>query len=177
MQDTQGPVYQVFERPALGRPMQAGGSVHAVGPEMALENAWDVYGRRPTSVALWVVPRNAICAKTREELAALQPGDEVSGREEEYCVFAKSASRLIYEEEGRVLAASAQEALTRGVEQTGSEASAWWVFPASAITSSESFPGGPPFGPQRNKWFRDQRSFPVTALLRELSQAARKRQP
>jgi phenylacetate-CoA oxygenase PaaH subunit len=69
MTDTQWPVYQVFERPAIGRPMRAAGSVHAADAEMALQNAWAVYGRRPTAVALWVVPRSLVLMRSREELS------------------------------------------------------------------------------------------------------------
>ena len=47
----QWPVYQVFERPAPNKPLRAGGSVHAVDAETALENAWAVYGRPPTRVS------------------------------------------------------------------------------------------------------------------------------
>ncbi len=60
MTDSQWPVWQVFERPAHGHPVRAAGSVHAVDAETALQNAWAVYGRRPTAVALWVVPRSLV---------------------------------------------------------------------------------------------------------------------
>lgn len=176
--DTQGPVYQVFERPAAGRPMQAGGSVHAAGPEMALEYAWDVYGRRPTSVELWVVPRSALSMKTKEELQTSPPrfDDGLDNRagQDAYCIFRKTGSRVVYEEVATVLAASPEQAMAQALEQfAGADSQAWWVFPSSAITSSELPSGGFPFGPQRNKWFRDQRSFPVTTMLRELSERAR----
>jgi ring-1,2-phenylacetyl-CoA epoxidase subunit PaaB len=38
------------------------GSLHAVDPEMALENARDVFTRRGEVVSIWVVPSVAIVA-------------------------------------------------------------------------------------------------------------------
>jgi ring-1,2-phenylacetyl-CoA epoxidase subunit PaaB len=185
--DHQWPVYQVFERPSRSSPMQAAGSVHAADPEMALQSARDVYGRRPTSVGLWVVPRTAVFSKTTEELQDFSPApDDPFIREQTYCVFRKTASRVVYEETKPVRAATPEQALIRAVmqesneQQTGErsdaeEIHAWWVFPSLEIISSESTSGELSFKPQPNKWFRDQKSFPVLAMLRQL-RAARKRE-
>ena len=182
MTDTQWPVYQVFERPAIGRPMRAAGSVHAVDAEMALQNAWAVYGRRPTAVALWVVPRSLVRMTTREELSGAGLGtlSHSDGRgqgegpsEQTYCVFRRSAAKIIYEEANAIVAATAEQALAQAVAQfNGEDWQACWVFPAAAITSSESTRGECSFGPQQYKWFRDHKSFPVGALLRDAREHA-----
>jgi ring-1,2-phenylacetyl-CoA epoxidase subunit PaaB len=164
----QWPVYLVFERPALGRPMRAGGSVHAVDAETALQNAWAVYGRRPTAVGLWVVPRHLVLMKTREELERFAPPLAAPiNREQDYCAFRRSGSKLVYEEAAPVRAASLEQAMARAYEQFG-DCPACWVFPSSAITSSESTADECSFSPQRQKWFRDHKSFPVNAMLRDV---------
>jgi len=176
MTDTQWPVYQVFERPAIGRPMRAAGSVHAVDAEMALQNAWAVYGRRPTAVALWVVPRDLVLMKTREEFSSFaRTVDEVaaSNSPQTYCVFRRSGSKIAYEEAPPVIADSAEQAFAQAVAQfNGEDWQACWVFPAAAITSSESTRGECSFAPQQYKWFRDHKSFPVGALLRDAREHA-----
>ena len=181
MTDTQWPVYQVFERPAIGRPMRAAGSVHAVDAEMALQNAWAVYGRRPTAVALWVVPRSLVRMTTREELSGAGFGtlSHSDGRgqgegpsEQTYCVFRRSAAKITYEEANAILAATAEQALDRAVAQfNGEDWQASWVFPAAAVTSSESTREECSFA-QQYKWFRDHKSFPVGALLRDAREHA-----
>lgn len=174
MTSTQWPVYQVFERPAPDRPMRAAGSVHAVDAETALQNAWAVYGRRPTAVGLWVVPRPLVLMKTREELVGFSPGlEEPAESQQAYRVFRKFASKIIYEEATAVLAATADRAMARALEQfNGEDWQACWVFPAAAITSSESTAPECSFAPQHYKWFRDHKSFPVGALLRDAREHA-----
>jgi ring-1,2-phenylacetyl-CoA epoxidase subunit PaaB len=181
MTDTQWPVYQVFERPAVGRPMRAAGSVHAADAEMALQNAWAVYGRRPTAVALWVVPRSFVLMRSREELSGggfgtLSPSDGRGQGEgssaQTYCVFRRSGSKIAYEESPPVVAASAEQAFAQAVAQfNGEDWLACWVFPVAAVTSSESTREECSFA-QQYKWFRDHKSFPVGALLRDAREHA-----
>jgi ring-1,2-phenylacetyl-CoA epoxidase subunit PaaB len=170
MTASEWPVYQVFERPAPERPLRAAGSVHAVDAEMALQNAWAVYGRRPTAVGLWVVPRDLVLMKSKEELAGFSPplGNGTKS-EQTYCVFRRSGAKIAYEQVTSVLAATAEQAMARAIEQLGDEdCQACWVFPAAAITSSESAVGECSFAPQKHKWFRDHKSFPVGAMLRDV---------
>ena len=164
------PVYQVFERPAPERPLRAAGSVHAVDSEMALQNAWAVYGRRPTAVGLWVVPRDRVLMKSKEELVAFSPSlENETDCEQTYCVFRRSGARVVYEQATSVLAASAEQAMARALEQLASEdCQACWVFPAAAVISSERMGEECSFAPQQHKWFRDHKSFPVGALLRDV---------
>jgi ring-1,2-phenylacetyl-CoA epoxidase subunit PaaB len=169
MTSSEWPVYQVFERPAPQRPLRAAGSVHAVDAEMALQNAWAVYGRRPTAVGLWVVPRELVLMKSKEELAGCSPRvGNGSACDQTYCVFRRFAEKIVYEQAASVLAANAEQAMARALEQLGDEdCQACWVFPLAAVTSSESSSRDCSFAPQQHKWFRDHKSFPVGALLRD----------
>jgi ring-1,2-phenylacetyl-CoA epoxidase subunit PaaB len=164
----QWPVYQVFERPAPNKPLRAGGSVHAVDAETALENAWAVYGRRPTGVSLCVVPRAEILSKTREEFANITMTPQTAASDDKtYSVFRRSGAKLIYEEAKPVVAGSAEQAMALAIA-AASDCFAIWVFPSSATTSSADVPADCPCTPQSHKWFRDHKSFPVLAMLREI---------
>jgi ring-1,2-phenylacetyl-CoA epoxidase subunit PaaB len=192
MTDSQGPVWQVFERPAHGHPVRAAGSVHAVDAETALQNAWAVYGRRPTAVALWVVPRSLVLSKSTQDPAADETASPSDGRgqgkgsavlsepkhngsTQTYCVFRRSGTKINYEEEASIVAASAEHALARALAQlNGEDCHAVWVFPAAAIVSSDSPTPECSFSPQPHKWFRDHKSFPTGALLREIEKEASK---
>ena len=54
------PVFEVFRQEKKGQPFAHAGSVEA--PDAAFADAWarEQYGRRGESVALWLVPREAI---------------------------------------------------------------------------------------------------------------------
>jgi ring-1,2-phenylacetyl-CoA epoxidase subunit PaaB len=197
MTDSQGPVWQVFERPAHRHPVRAAGSVHAVDAETALQNAWAVYGRRPTAVALWVVPRCLVLTRSRQAPAPNRTVSHSDGRRapasqneqcgqregsaslsdngsaQTYCVFRRSGAKINYEEEASIVATSAEQAMARALaELNGEDCHAVWVFPAAAIVSSETPAGECSFSPQPHKWFRDHKSFPTGALLREIEKAA-----
>ena len=62
MPDTQWDVYEVFHQKARGQHHVHVGSVHAVGPEMALLLAKEQYARRMACVNLWVVKASDIHA-------------------------------------------------------------------------------------------------------------------
>jgi ring-1,2-phenylacetyl-CoA epoxidase subunit PaaB len=68
MTDTQWRRFEVFVQEKVGEPYQNVGAVHAPDAEMALQNARDVFVRRPECVSLWVVPAEMIFAKTAQEL-------------------------------------------------------------------------------------------------------------
>ncbi|MBV6523092.1 MAG: 1,2-phenylacetyl-CoA epoxidase, subunit B [Gemmatimonadaceae bacterium] len=61
MTDSQWPLWEVFVQEEQGAPHFHAGSVHAVDPEQALQNARDVYGRRG-ALSMWVVPSVNITA-------------------------------------------------------------------------------------------------------------------
>jgi ring-1,2-phenylacetyl-CoA epoxidase subunit PaaB len=53
-------IYEVFRQERKGQPFVHGGSFHAPNREFADAYAREFYARRGESVALWVVPREAI---------------------------------------------------------------------------------------------------------------------
>jgi hypothetical protein len=125
--------------------------------------------------------------KSREEFATLatlphsdarKQGEGSSSRrevlpEQTFCVFRRSGPKINYEEATPVVAGSAEQALVRAIDhQGGKHWQACWVFPANAITSSESTRGECSFAPQEHKWFRDHKSFPVGALLKDAREEA-----
>jgi ring-1,2-phenylacetyl-CoA epoxidase subunit PaaB len=63
----QGPLWEVFTQAKDGAPHEHAGSVHAPDPELALQNARDVYARRGEAISLWVVPSAAIVASSPSE--------------------------------------------------------------------------------------------------------------
>lgn len=70
MADNQWPLWEVFVAPGQGAPHEHVGSLHAVDPEQALQNARDVYARRSEGVSIWVVPSAAITASTPEDVGS-----------------------------------------------------------------------------------------------------------
>jgi phenylacetate-CoA oxygenase PaaH subunit len=53
-------VWEVFRRERKGQPLEHAGSVEAPDADFAEAWAREQYGRRGESVALWLVPRDAI---------------------------------------------------------------------------------------------------------------------
>ena len=53
-------IYEVFRRERKGQPFEHAGSVEAPDADFAEAWAREQYGRRGESVALWLVPREAI---------------------------------------------------------------------------------------------------------------------
>ncbi len=68
--DTQGPVWEVFVQKKSGQPFVHCGSLHAYDKEMALQNARDLYTRRGEGTALWVVPSAAIVSSSPEDIGS-----------------------------------------------------------------------------------------------------------
>ncbi|NNF01812.1 MAG: 1,2-phenylacetyl-CoA epoxidase subunit B [Bacteroidia bacterium] len=71
------PVWEVFIQPKTGRPHEHCGSVRAPDPEIALQNARDVYTRRGEGTSIWVVKSDNILA-TKETDAGpfFEPADD-----------------------------------------------------------------------------------------------------
>jgi ring-1,2-phenylacetyl-CoA epoxidase subunit PaaB len=60
-------LWEVFVQEKQGEAHVHAGSVHASDPEMALQNARDVYARRGQVNNIWVVPSVYITATTPED--------------------------------------------------------------------------------------------------------------
>ena len=96
--DTQWMRFEVFLQERPDQPHRSVGSVHAPDAEIALQNARDVFVRRPRAHSLWVAPARAILARTQQELEA-DDADQVmdvtheGGVAERYQVFQKQSQR------------------------------------------------------------------------------------
>ncbi len=173
--DTQWPRFEVFEQERPGRPHVNAGAVHAPDAEMALQNARDVFVRRPDCYSLWVAPASAIYSRTAEELAAeaaasALPGGAVA-EAETYQVFRKVTQRqgeTFVTHAGAVQARSPAEALARAREQFAEMAAfVWWVIPDRAINRSDAADASTLFGPARDKTFRMPNFYRVQTLMRQ----------
>ncbi len=65
------PLFEVFIRSKNGLEHRHMGSLHASDPEMAMENARDVYTRRQEGVSIWVVASTDITASNPKEYGEL----------------------------------------------------------------------------------------------------------
>ncbi len=61
------PLWEIFIRSKQGLDHKHVGSLHAVDPAMAIENARDVYTRRQEGVSIWVVESKYIAASNPDE--------------------------------------------------------------------------------------------------------------
>lgn len=175
--DTQWPRFEVFLQARVDQPHKNVGSVHAPDVEMALQNARDVFVRRPACVSLWVAPAGAILARTREELALAEVvGDTPAGAEEScYYVFQKLGQRqsMVYvTHTGEVQAASAAQALQRAVAQYDTpDTYVWWVCPAGAIVRSQEEEIPSLFEPAVVKTYRRPQEYRTVTQMHEIRYA------
>jgi len=168
--DTQWPRFEVFEQARPGQPHRNAGAVHAPDAEMALQNARDVFVRRPDCASLWVAPEAAIYSRTAEELTAgeAEAGDE-HGPTQMYQVFQKQSQRqaeTFVNHLGSVEASSPEAALRQAAEQWGKGAWVWWIVPESAITRSTEAEAASMFAPALNKPYRQPNYYHVQTQMR-----------
>jgi len=179
--DSQWPRYQVFLQDKQGAPHQDVGSVHAPDVEIALQNARDVFVRRPECVNLWVVPADMILSKTAQELeiwraafAANKSGGEASQEinqsKEIYYVFNKARSAGTQTLVGTVEASSPDQALNNALQKYSHEppAFAWWVFPQRVVIRSEEDDIDSLFAPSLDKPFRMSTDFHTVSSMRQI---------
>lgn len=175
--DTQWPRFEVFQQARPGASLANVGSVHAPDAEMALQNARDVFVRRPQTYRLWVVPAGAILARTAQEL---QQADEAETETmpagetaKEYHVFRKTDQRrsMTYVELAEELVArSPRQALSQAIERAGDEETTyvWWIVPADAVVASSEDDVESMFEPARDKTYRMPSEYPTTTMMREV---------
>lgn len=176
MNDTQWPRFEVFQQDQDGRPHQNAGSVHAPDGEIALQYARDVFVRRPQCISMWVVPAEAIFAKTAQELEAEPLWQESTSESrtavETYYVFQKVSQRrsMTYVRHvGQVEATSPVQALQRALGRYGhSESYVWWVCPEAAIVKSNMDDVQSMFAPSLDKTYRMPQEYRV---MREMLEA------
>lgn len=168
----QWPRYEVFKQDEAGDPYRNVGSVHAPDAELALQNARDVFARRPACHSLWVVPAEAVLARTAEELAA-QPllPLAAAGQPEAYAVFLKRSQRqaMTYVEyAGEVVAGSGEEALALARQIWSDAAIVWWVCPVRLIEGTAEEDAAALFGPAADKRFRMPNEYKTVFTMRQI---------
>jgi ring-1,2-phenylacetyl-CoA epoxidase subunit PaaB len=174
MSDTQWPRFEVFVQEREGRPHQNVGSVHAPDAEMALQNARDVFVRRPDCLSLWVVPAATILARTAEQLAAepLEDDSRAGAAEVPYLVFQKEGQRramTFVRHAGEVRASSPAQALHRALASFASPAIfVWWVCPAGAVVRSGGEDVASMFAPANDKSYRLPHEYRVVSLMHDI---------
>ena len=171
MTDTQWPRFQVFHQEQPDRPHTNVGAVHAPDAELALQNARDVFVRRPDCVSLWVALADQIFSLTAEEIArsGLPPTSTTEGELQPYFVFIKRSQVGSHEHAGAVSAASGAAALAESLSRFGNaDALVWWAVPERMIHRSEADQVGSLFGPAKDKPYRDQAFYHTTTLMRRI---------
>lgn len=162
--------YLVFEQPKEGKPFQLAGSVHVPDPELALQNARDVFSRRPGQVNLWVAPADFLFSKTKEELENYR---ELSPKNDDelkvYRVFQKNQQRGVHTYVGEINARSPELALHAALDGFANERTlVWWLIPDHSFTETDPAEGESLFTPAESKPFRHATDFKVVTLMREL---------
>jgi ring-1,2-phenylacetyl-CoA epoxidase subunit PaaB len=183
--DTQWPRYEVFEQEQPDQPHRNTGAVHAPDPELALQNARDVFARRPESSSLWVVPANQIYAWTAEALLAdpsWQSETLVLARSASpYQVFQKQGQRqseTYVTHVGTVAARSPTEALRLAQKRFDTDSvSVWWVIPDLAILRTAPGDAASLFGPAHDKTYRQPNAYHVHTEMRAASDPASSEEP
>lgn len=170
MSDTQWPRYFVFKQDAEGDPHLNCGTVHAPDPELALQNARDVFVRRPDCVSLWVVRADQVTALSAERLAQIKPEPQEEERaREDFAVFLKFSHRDQHAHAGEVEAASPQGALALAFERWSEDGpTAYWVAPRRALWLSEQADESAWFGPAHDKPYRHQSYYQTENLMRKI---------
>lgn len=178
MSDTQWPLYHVFHQERPGKPYEHVGAVHAPDAEMALQNARDVFVRRPRCVGAWVVPDTAVLQRTRQQLernpAELEETADSQLPRQEFYVCAKSSQRramTFVTLAGTVEARTPKEALRLAVDQfTDEEVFVWWVFPVTAVAESSEEDVESWYGPALDKPYRHPSAYKTFTALRRAKQ-------
>ena len=176
MIDTQWPRYEVFQQAKEGRLHRNVGSVHAVDTEMALQNARDVFVRRPQTVNLWVVPTGAIIAKSSQEIdsdpAPQEKTEYSTGSVQSFLIFRKTTQRqsMTYVTfAGKVEAASPMKALHIAVDRFGDqETYVWWVCLEEAVTMSDEQDIEIMFAQAHDKSYRMPKEYRLLSKMMQL---------
>jgi ring-1,2-phenylacetyl-CoA epoxidase subunit PaaB len=173
----------VFEQERPGQPHRNAGAVHAPDPELALQNARDVFARRPDCASLWVVPAAAVFSRTAEELASepAHPSAPEATETENYEVFEKQTQRqseVYVVHRGQVEANSPLVALRQAqLAYAETPGFVWWLVPTLAITRSDAADAASWFEPARQKTYRHPSDYPVLTQMRAVKSSAAAGEP
>lgn len=180
--DSQWARYEVFQQARPEAPYANVGSVHAPDSEIALQNARDVFVRRPQTHRLWVVPATEILSRTAQELARenWEPAEEQGApdAQKSYYVFRKTSQRrsmTFVTLSGEVHADSKQEALRLAVERFGHDGQTfvWWILPADAVIATRDEDAPSMFEPAREKSYRMPTEYHTQTMMREVQEKRR----
>lgn len=171
-EDTQWPRFEVFLQDREGSPHQDVGSVHAPDIDLALMNARDVFVRRPRCTSLWVVPAEAITARTRQELAAENSHEAApeDGTQIRYYVFAKQKPAGTHLLAGEIMAGSPETAIRKAQSRWKNlmKAQVIWVCPADAVYQSTETEAESLFSQANDKPFRMATDFHTVTAMRQI---------
>jgi 1,2-phenylacetyl-CoA epoxidase PaaB subunit len=144
---------------------------------MALQNARDVFVRRPQTYRLWVVPAEVILARTAQEMQQAAEWESetttASETEREYHVFRKTNQRrsMTYVELAEeIVASSPSRALRQAMERVEDDETTyvWWIVPADAVVASTEEDVESMFEPARDKTYRLPGEYRTTTMMREV---------
>jgi ring-1,2-phenylacetyl-CoA epoxidase subunit PaaB len=176
--DTQWPRFQVFKQDREDLPFENVGSVHAPDAEMALQNARDVFVRRPECTGLWVVPADVIEDNSSEGCAIDAGKAQDSARAPQpFFVFVKSAPAGTHVFRGMVEATRPKEALSLAratLDDPAHPGFVWWVFPARAVLQSDRETTQSMFGPARDKLYRQPAFYRTDSMMRTIKDKNRR---
>lgn len=179
MSDTQWSRYQVFQQLKKDEPHLHVGSVHAPDPELALQNARDVFVRRPDCLSLWVAPADQILHRTGEQVADWSPPLELQPQNSQrFHIFCKTSSAGTAELMGELLADTPEQALLVGLARFPLKPPpfTWMVVPENVVTRSNEEDIGPMFAPAHDKPFRQSSYYHVISEMRAARQQADRQQ-
>lgn len=93
--DHQGDIWEVFIQSKPGLAHKHVGSVHAMGKEMALQNARDMYTRRQEGTCIWVVKHENIVSSSPEDMGAFfEPANDKIYRQATYYTMPEGAKHI-----------------------------------------------------------------------------------
>lgn len=182
MSDTQWERYMVFHQDEEGAAHQHFGTVHGADAEIALQNARDVFVRRPYCNNIWVVPVDKILMKTAQQLLTESEVfkntiDDKEKPTQTYHLFQKLSQAGMVQWIGEVQATSSKSAMGKALKEFANDKALWWwILPESTIYSSERKDLLSMFEPAWDKTsFRDQGKFLTVAELRKIRAQNRKK--
>ena len=93
--DNQGDVWEVFIQSKPGLTHKHVGNIHAMGKEMALQNARDTYTRRKEGTCIWVVKFDDIFSSVPEDDGSFfDPSDDKIYREATHYVMPEGSKHI-----------------------------------------------------------------------------------
>lgn len=93
--DNQGDVWEVFIQSKPGLAHKHVGNIHAMGKEMALQNARDMYTRRKEGTCIWVVKFDDIVSSVPDDEGSFfEPANDKIYRQATHYVMPEGAKHI-----------------------------------------------------------------------------------